>query len=393
MAESWRVDFKDKDDDRVQTASFASKQDADNWISHQEQQDRYDPSGFEVVDGPYQSSKALASKKAKVWVDAELPALDGFQQVKSLDEFVYFFASVVKKLEDIGIVSFGDDVELANRVLSWLDSHGAPASIQVHFHGEDRNAQDAINSLAKSFGYGIVSQLHEIEDQKHLDEGLDMADNAKSIKIWVDDIRPAPNGYVWLKSVNDFIDWMVEHGLQDVLVIDLDHDAGDYASDGGDYIKCLDWLESVGAEDVNVRVHSANPVGIAKMRQVIKKNGWTEVFDIYDSLDEQLLPLDEQELDEAGIQDQKLEVPKPKKSSKKKGKKSGPEDTKSKRTMVDKLKDIAQEFKTKANNNDPEQFAKITVAFDDLASAVGDYDFKEKKVLNEVDGNETEEEA
>jgi len=83
-----------------------------------------------------------------------------------------------------------------------------------------------------------------------------------STKIWVDDIRPAPNGYLWLKSVDDFIDYIVEHGLKDIAVIDLDHDAGSYAKFGGDYIKCLDYLESIGASGINVRVHSANPVGV-----------------------------------------------------------------------------------------------------------------------------------
>lgn len=100
------------------------------------------------------------------------------------------------------------------------------------------------------------------------------------VKIWVDDIRPAPEGYVWLKSVNEFIDYIVEHGLDNIAVFDFDHDAGSYASDGGDYIKCLDWLESVGASNIKVRIHSANWAGAARMKQIIKKNQWNEVFGI-----------------------------------------------------------------------------------------------------------------
>ena len=82
------------------------------------------------------------------------------------------------------------------------------------------------------------------------------------MKIWVDDIHSAPKGYIWLKSVNDFIDFMIENGLQDLVVVDIDHDAGDYAKFGGDYIKCLDWLESVDAKDINIRLHSSNPAGV-----------------------------------------------------------------------------------------------------------------------------------
>ncbi len=28
------------------------------------------------------------------------------------------------------------------------------------------------------------------------------------MKIWVDDIRPAPEGYVWFKSVNETIEYL-----------------------------------------------------------------------------------------------------------------------------------------------------------------------------------------
>jgi hypothetical protein len=84
-------------------------------------------------------------------------------------------------------------------------------------------------------------------------------------KLWIDDIRPAPNGYIWIKSVNDFIDYLVENGINDIIVFDFDHDAGDYQKDGGDYIKCLDYLEFIGADNINVRIHSANPVGRSNM--------------------------------------------------------------------------------------------------------------------------------
>ena len=29
-----------------------------------------------------------------------------------------------------------------------------------------------------------------------------------------------------------------------------------------------------------MRIHSANPVGVANMRRIIRKNGWTELFDV-----------------------------------------------------------------------------------------------------------------
>ena len=116
------------------------------------------------------------------------------------------------------------------------------------------------------------------------------------MKLWVDDVRPAPDGYVWCKSVNeakraildfeaylyggldemdfDYLDYYVD-GEENIL--NIDHDAGDYAYDGGDYIKLLDWLEYTG-RNYPIRIHSMNVVGVANMRAIIQKNGWKEVF-------------------------------------------------------------------------------------------------------------------
>ena len=112
------------------------------------------------------------------------------------------------------------------------------------------------------------------------------------MKLWVDDVRPAPNGYVWCKSVNEAryaielrehlkgLSWPFETGdevIQPFALIDINHDAGDYANDGGDYIKLLDWLEETG-RNYHIRIHSMNPVGRENMRAIIRRNGWTEVF-------------------------------------------------------------------------------------------------------------------
>lgn len=114
------------------------------------------------------------------------------------------------------------------------------------------------------------------------------------MKIWVDDIRPAPDGYVWHKSVNQVIKAIeefedaVENYLDEwdfppaeiwdmkINLIDLDHDAGDYFSDGGDYIKILDWMEKTG-RNYPIHIHSMNPVGVENMRRIIRKNNWKEI--------------------------------------------------------------------------------------------------------------------
>ena len=99
------------------------------------------------------------------------------------------------------------------------------------------------------------------------------------MKLWVDDVRPAPEGYIWSKSVNDTKDWIDLYEfdfMEDIELIDIDHDAGIYAPDGGDYIKLLDWLEETG-RNYPIHIHSMNPVGVENMRRIIQRNGWKEV--------------------------------------------------------------------------------------------------------------------
>lgn len=129
------------------------------------------------------------------------------------------------------------------------------------------------------------------------------------MKLWIDDVRPAPEGYdCWCKSVNESKNFILSQerrrddalniaqfnlkqrhdltayrgalriaGNRDIEFIDIDHDAGDFASDGGDYIRLLDWLEETG-RNYPIRIHSQNPVGVENMRRIIQRNGWKEVL-------------------------------------------------------------------------------------------------------------------
>ena len=105
------------------------------------------------------------------------------------------------------------------------------------------------------------------------------------MKLWIDDVREAPEGYIWCKSVNEAKQWIWHYGqrvdfdnnvVDDIELLDIDHDAGDYACDGGDYIKLLDWLEETG-RSYPIHIHSQNPVGVENMRRIIERNGWREV--------------------------------------------------------------------------------------------------------------------
>lgn len=115
------------------------------------------------------------------------------------------------------------------------------------------------------------------------------------MKLWIDDVRPAPEGWLWLHTVDgtweliksiyarDFFE-----DVPEVIEISLDHDASDgYSEYGGDYIEILNKLEYFAnfSTDWNryikkymvFHIHSQNPVGVENMRRIIRRNGWREI--------------------------------------------------------------------------------------------------------------------
>lgn len=132
------------------------------------------------------------------------------------------------------------------------------------------------------------------------------------IKIWVDDERPAPEDdycHYKFKSVNETLLNLgsIIRGMQafsklgTTYLLDLDHDAGEYADDGGDYINILKALSQPWIKDllcfteddlnedyrgkpwtkdyldvIKVHFHSANPVGVKNMRAIVENCPWME---------------------------------------------------------------------------------------------------------------------
>ena len=92
------------------------------------------------------------------------------------------------------------------------------------------------------------------------------------MKIWVDDLREVPKGYIGTKSVNETISLIEKMEIEgeQIELIDLDHDLGDYVSQGGDAIKILDFLAERGTF-YPIAIHTANPVGRANMERMIER--------------------------------------------------------------------------------------------------------------------------
>lgn len=99
------------------------------------------------------------------------------------------------------------------------------------------------------------------------------------INIWLDDIRPAPDGFIWVKNVNEVICLFLHYQNLDKMkcdinIISLDNDLGENEEEG---YKVLDEIEEIYKNNIGIflpneiRVHSANPVARKRMQQVIEK--------------------------------------------------------------------------------------------------------------------------
>ena len=92
------------------------------------------------------------------------------------------------------------------------------------------------------------------------------------MKLWLDDLRPVPYGYEGARSVNEAKQLIpeAEHNGIEIEALDLDHDLGDYAYDGGDGIKLLDWLVE-NSLFYPIKLHTMNPVGSENMLRMIRR--------------------------------------------------------------------------------------------------------------------------
>lgn len=87
------------------------------------------------------------------------------------------------------------------------------------------------------------------------------------MKLYLDDIRPAPEGYTLVTTAFDAVLKLSEGGIEE---ISLDHDLGDSAT-GYDVLL---WIELAvvrfGYKPPRMLIHSANPVGRQRMALAIE---------------------------------------------------------------------------------------------------------------------------
>lgn len=117
-----------------------------------------------------------------------------------------------------------------------------------------------------------------------------ISDVSTKKKVWIDDVRQAPPGFIWFKTVNGFKKYGEQFGYQDIDFIDTDHDAGECQKYGGDYVKCFEYLKDLGVRNLTIHIHSSNPVGACAIREIISyckdhDMNWREVRNTSESAD------------------------------------------------------------------------------------------------------------
>ena len=141
--------------------------------------------------------------------------------------------------------------------------------VVAFWNGNSHGTKDTID---KANEMGITCYVYGYNEKNILDE-------KQPVKIWLDDIRPAPEGYYHCHSVGEAkrdILKCEENGRM-IDVIDCDHDLGDFEKDGGDGICLLDWLAE-RKRFYQIALHSMNPVGRANMDRLLERfwDKWDE---------------------------------------------------------------------------------------------------------------------
>jgi hypothetical protein len=89
------------------------------------------------------------------------------------------------------------------------------------------------------------------------------------VRLWLDDERPAPAGWRHVRTAAEALEALQAGG---VVEISLDHDLGEPSAGTGYEVACA--IEAAAAEGqlgmLRWRVHSANPVGRAKMEAALR---------------------------------------------------------------------------------------------------------------------------
>jgi hypothetical protein len=92
-----------------------------------------------------------------------------------------------------------------------------------------------------------------------------------SVKLFLDDVRDAPDGWTLARTVDECIHYLLTGKVDE---LSLDHDLGEDAH-GQTGMSIIEWIEEEqnlgGPIPAVIRVHSMNPVGMNRIRDAITR--------------------------------------------------------------------------------------------------------------------------
>ena len=92
--------------------------------------------------------------------------------------------------------------------------------------------------------------------------------------IYLDDIRENPRNTILAQSVNECKKYILKLEQAHIdIELDIDHDLGDFAQDGGDGIELVKWLIET-ERFYPIKFHTLNTVGLSNMQALVNRY-WT----------------------------------------------------------------------------------------------------------------------
>ncbi len=89
------------------------------------------------------------------------------------------------------------------------------------------------------------------------------------IKVYLDDMRTPPEGWVLVKNAREAIELLMTHDVEE---ISLDHDLGE--EENGSGYDVINWLEKAVYENnfipPVIHIHTANPVARERMEAAVR---------------------------------------------------------------------------------------------------------------------------
>ena len=169
----------------------------------------------------------------------------------------------------------GDDCDRLNEIRMALDCDRAVMAWDGVSEG---TRQTILDLMALGKRVHNMFWVRETDEWYYMDGSVDAeflfgaGCYEKPLNLWLDDLRPAPDGYVPCRSVFEaelYVETAERCGIV-IGQIDCDHDLGVYANLGGDGIELVEWLAATGRFPP-VALHTMNSVGRENMQSLIDR--------------------------------------------------------------------------------------------------------------------------